>query len=53
MAVSRRAFSLLSAVNTIKFLIMKCETYVQENPHSTEIIGFYKMMKKPQNETIQ
>lgn len=47
MVVSRRVFSLLSAVNTIKFLIMKCETSVQEKTHSTQIIGFCKMMKKP------
>lgn len=46
MVVSRTVFSLLSAVNTIKFLIRKCETSVQEKTHSTQIIGFCKMMKK-------
>lgn len=47
MVVSRRAFSLLSAVNTIKFLIINCVTSVQEKTHSTQIIGISKIMKKP------
>lgn len=47
MVVSRRAFSLLSAVNTIKFLIINCVTSVQEKTHSTQIIGICKIMKKP------
>lgn len=47
MVVSRRAFSLLSAVNTLKFLIINCVTSVQEKTHSTQIIGICKIMKKP------
>lgn len=46
MVVSRRAFSLLSAVNKIKFLIINRVTSVQEKTHPTQIIGFCKMMKK-------
>lgn len=46
MVVSRRAFSLLSAVNKIKFLIINCVTSVQEKTYPTQIIGICKMMKK-------
>lgn len=46
MVVSRRAFSLLSAVNKIKFLIINCVTSVQEKTHPTQITGICKMMKK-------
>lgn len=53
MVVSRRAFSLLSAVNKIKFLIINCVTSVQEKTHPTQITGICKMMKKPHDETIQ
>lgn len=53
MSVSRMPFSLFSSVNKLKFLIMNCVTFVQENhtQHNRGILQNYE--KKSHNKTIQ